>query len=190
LLLFEIDFEVSISNIMQAVSGVLVAVSCFGAAYLAHMLFPVQPIGDADLLLTQSTLGTVNVLDKESIQQRAKTPREMIKLYIGRSANLGDILELLTGELTVEDAYKALREKQDPTPEEKYLIRAAEQNYGFKPPVSTPSPVVNTPSPVVDTPSPVVSTPSTPASSSPTVLPSGENPSVAQLETPKTDSQP
>ena len=175
---------------MQAVSGVLVAVSCFGAAYLAHMLFPVQPIGDADLLLTQSTLGTVNVLDKESIQQRAKTPREMIKLYIGRSANLGDILELLTGELTVEDAYKALREKQDPTPEEKYLIRAAEQNYGFKPPVSTPSPVVNTPSPVVDTPSPVVSTPSTPASSSPTVLPSGENPSVAQLETPKTDSQP
>lgn len=161
---------------MQAVSGVLVAVSCFGAAYLAHMLFPVQPIGDADLLLTQSTLGTVNVLDKESIQQRAKTPREMIKLYIGRSANLGDILEILTGELTVEDAYKALREKQDPTPEEKYLIRSAEQNYGFKPPVSTPSPVVDTPS--------------TPASSSPKVLPSGENPSVTQLETPKTDSQP
>jgi hypothetical protein len=47
---------------MQAVIGSIVAVSAFGAAYAAQIMFPIEPIADADLLLSQSTIGTVNIL--------------------------------------------------------------------------------------------------------------------------------
>ncbi len=130
---------------MQAIAGIIVAVSCFGAAYAAQMVFPVQPIADADLLLTQSTVGTVNFLDKESLQEKAKTPRELIRMYRGRAANLADVLELVTGKTTVEEAYRDLLEKPDPTPEDKFLIQAAQTNYGLKAPPKDESPLAVSP---------------------------------------------
>ena len=130
---------------MQAVAGVIVAVSCFGAAYAAQMVFPVTPIAEADLLLNQSTVGTVNLLDKESLKEKAKTPRELIRMYLGKAANLADVLELVTGKSTVEEAYQDLLAKPDPSPEDKFLIRAAQTNYGLKAPPKDESPPVASP---------------------------------------------
>ena len=133
---------------MQAVGGVIVAVSCFGAAYAAHMVFPTKPVDEADLLLTQSTMGTVNLLDKDSLQQKAKTPRELIRLYLGRAANLADVLELVTGKSTVNEAYADLVAKPAPTPEDKFLIQATQTNYGLAAPPkdeNLPAPLPVTP---------------------------------------------
>ncbi len=132
---------------MQAIAGIIVAVSCFGAAYAAHMVFPTKPVDEADLLLTQSTVGTVNLLDKDSLQQKAKTPRELIRLYLGRAANLADVLELVTGKSTVNEAYADLIAKPDPTPEDKFLIQATQTNYGVAAPPKDENP--QGPSPVI-----------------------------------------
>lgn len=115
----------------------IVALSCFGAAYGAHVLFPVQPIDDADIVLNQSTIGTVNLLNKEEIRKQSQTPRDMIKLYLARKANLADILELVTEKTSIEDAVSALRAGEQ-TPEATFLIKAAETNYGVKKPELAP----------------------------------------------------
>jgi hypothetical protein len=115
---------------MQAVIGSIVAVSAFGAAYAAHVIFPIQPIADADLLLNQSTVGTVNILNKDSLKQMAPTPRDMITLYLDKRANLEDVLDLVTGKPTAKEAYDFLK-TQEPTIENKFLIKACETHYGF-----------------------------------------------------------
>jgi hypothetical protein len=116
---------------MQALLGSVVAVSCFGAAYAAHIVFPVQTIKDGQLLLSQSTLGTINIYNRDTLQREAKTTPELIKLYLARKANLEDVLEIVTKKSTIKDAYNALR-AQEQTPETVFLIKAAEQNYGVK----------------------------------------------------------
>ena len=116
---------------MQALLGSVVAVACFGAAYAAHSVFPVEPVKDDDLLLSQSTLGTINVYNRDTLQHEAKTTPELIKLYLARKANLEDVLEIVTKKSTIKDAYNALR-AQEQTAETKFLIKAAEQNYGVK----------------------------------------------------------
>lgn len=116
---------------MQALLGSVVAVACFGAAYAAHSVFPVQPIKDAEILLSQSTLGTINVYNRDTLQREAKTTPELIKLYLARKANLEDVLEIVTKKSTIKEAYNALR-AQEQTPETIFLIKAAEQNYGVK----------------------------------------------------------
>ncbi len=113
---------------MQAVIGTIVAVSSFGAAYAAHMIFPVKAIDDADILLAQSTVGTVNVLSKDSLQAQAKTPREMIDLYLQRKANLEDVIELVTGKSTIPEAYAELQ-KMPPTPETVFLMKVTQKYY-------------------------------------------------------------
>jgi threonine dehydrogenase-like Zn-dependent dehydrogenase len=115
---------------MQAVIGSIVAVSAFGAAYAANIMFPIEPIADADLLLNQSTMGTVNFLSKDSLKQMAPTPRDMITLYLDKRANLEDILDLITGKPTAKEAYDFLK-TQEPTVENKFLIKACETHYGF-----------------------------------------------------------
>jgi hypothetical protein len=125
-------YEVSEPNTMQAVIGSIVAVSAFGAAYAANMVFPVQAIPDEELLLNQSTAGTVNILSKESLKQIAPTPRDMITIYLGKQANLEDVLEIITGKNTAKEAYEFLK-TQEPTPENKFLIKASEKHYGFAP---------------------------------------------------------
>lgn len=115
---------------MQAVIGSIIAVSSFGAAYAAHAMFPIEPIGDADLLLNQSTMGTVNFFNKESLKIQAPTPRDMITLYLNKQANLEDILDLITGKSTAKEAYDYLK-TQEPTSEHKFLMKACETHYGF-----------------------------------------------------------
>ncbi len=125
-------YEVSEPNTMQAVIGSIVAVSAFGAAYAANVMFPIQPIADADLLLNQSTMGTVNIFSKDSLKQIAPTPREMIDLYLKKQANLEDILDIITSKPNAKDAYEFLK-TQEPTVENKFLIKACETHYGFTP---------------------------------------------------------
>lgn len=55
----------------------------------------------------------------------------MIDLYLARKANLEDILELITGKSSINDAYDELK-RREKTAEHMFLIRAAEQNYGVK----------------------------------------------------------
>lgn len=116
---------------MQAILGTVVAISGFGAAYAAHSLFPSEPISDGDVLLSQTTIGTVNILNKESLKQEGSTPREWIQLYLARKANLEDVLELVTGKTTVKTAYAALK-TMEPSPEVRFLLKATETNYGLK----------------------------------------------------------
>ncbi len=123
-------YEVSEPNTMQAVIGSIVAISSFGAAYAANIMFPIEPIADADLLLSQSTTGTVNILNKDSLKQVAPTPREMIDLYLKKQANLEDILDIITGKPTAKEAFDFLK-TQEPTTENKFLIKACETHYGF-----------------------------------------------------------
>ena len=128
----KVHYEVSEPNTMQAIIGTIVAVSSFGAAYAAHVIFPVEPISDENLLMNQSTSGTVNILSKESLKQLASSPKEMIDLYLKKQANLEDILELITTKTTVLDAYEFLK-LQENTVENNFLIKACETHYGFKP---------------------------------------------------------
>jgi hypothetical protein len=129
-LLLKSHYEVSEPNTMQAVIGSIVAISSFGAAYAAHVMFPIEPIPDADLLLNQSTTDTVNILNKDSLKQIAPTSRDMITLYLKKQANLEDILDLVTGKPTAKEAYEFLK-TQEPTSENKFLIKACETHYGF-----------------------------------------------------------
>jgi hypothetical protein len=122
------DFEVSEPNTMQAVIGAVVAVSSFGAAYAAHMVFPVKPIDEADLLLSQSTIGTVNILNKEELERKKRTPRQLIQLYLDRKANLEDVIEIVTGKSSIKEAYSHLQSMEQ-TAEIKFLIKATEKNY-------------------------------------------------------------
>ena len=124
----KVDYEVSEPNTMQAVIGSIMAVSAFGAAYMAHMIFPVKPIDDADILLAQSTVGTVNLLSKDTLQSQAKTPRELIDLYLQRKANLEDVIELVTGKSTIPEAYAELQ-KMPPTPETVFLMKVTQKYY-------------------------------------------------------------
>ena len=118
---------------MQSLLGGIVAVSCFGVAYAMHSIFPVKPIEEADMLLSQTTMGTVNVYSRDSLEKQAKGPKELIKYYLDGTANLEDVLVLVTGKSTVTDAYSALQ--QNPTTaESKFLIRAAETHYHLSPP--------------------------------------------------------
>lgn len=114
---------------MQAILGSVMAVSAFGAAYAAHMIFPVKPIDEADVLLAQTTVGTVNILNRDSLELKAKTPRELIEIYLQRKANLEDVIEIITGKNTIPEAHAALQ-RMPPSPEILFLIRATENNYG------------------------------------------------------------
>ena len=116
---------------MQAILGTVVAVSGFGVAYFAHSVFPSEPLSDGDVLLSQTTIGTVNILNKESLKQEGSTPREWIQLYLNRKANLEDVLELVTGKTTIKSAYATLK-TMNPSPEVRFLLKAAETNYGLK----------------------------------------------------------
>jgi hypothetical protein len=124
-------YEVSEPNTMQAVIGAIISVSAFGAAYAAQLIFPVQPIAEADMLLSQTTIGTVNILNKEDLQ--TKEPRELIDLYLKRKANLGDIIEIVTGKTGLKESYAQLQ-LMDKTPEIQFLTKATEKNYDIAPP--------------------------------------------------------
>ena len=117
---------------MQAVIGTVMAISAFGAAYAAQTIFPVQPIASADLLLSQSTIGTVNIFNKEELQSGDKTPRQLIEIYLQRKANLEDVIEIITGKTTINESYNQLKIMEQ-TPEILFLIKATESNYNIKP---------------------------------------------------------
>lgn len=124
------EFELSEPNTMQAIIGAIMAVSSFGAAYATQLIFPVKPIGEADLLLSQTTIGTVNILNKDSLQEQAKTPRELISFYLKRQANLEDVIEIVTGKSSITESYAQLK-TMDQTPEIQFLIKATEKNYNM-----------------------------------------------------------
>lgn len=115
---------------MQAIIGTIMAVSSFGAAYATQLMFPVKPVGEADILLSQTTIGTVNMLDKETLEERARTPRELISFYLKRQANLADVIEIVTGKSSINEAYAKLK-TMDSTPEIQFLIKATEKNYSM-----------------------------------------------------------
>lgn len=115
---------------MQSVIGGVMAISAFGAAYVANLVFPVKPIEEADLLLSQSTIGTVNIFNKEELERDKKTPRQLIEIYLQRKANLEDVIEIITGKSSIQEAYAKLLQMNE-TPEIKFLIRATERNYNM-----------------------------------------------------------
>lgn len=106
------------------------AVSSFGAAYATQLIFPVKPVGEADLLLSQTTIGTVNILNKETLEEKAKTPRELISFYLKRQANLADVIEIVTGKSSINAGYEKLKTMES-TPEIQFLIKATEKNYNM-----------------------------------------------------------
>ena len=120
------DIEVSELNTMQAILGTVVAVSSFGVAYAAHIMFPVQPIPDRDMLLSQSTAGTLNFIQKNDLLPR--TTRQLINLYLNKNANLQDVIESITDTSNINDAYSALLE-MPPTIEKTFLIKAVHSHY-------------------------------------------------------------
>ena len=132
-------FELSEPNTMQAILGSLVAVSSFGVAYAAQLMFPVKPIQEADILLSQSTIGTVNILSKDELQSQQKTPRELIELYMSRKANLQDIIEIVSGKTGIRESYAQLKTMEQ-TPEIIFLVKSTERNYNITPEPETPPP--------------------------------------------------
>ena len=120
------DIEVSELNTMQAILGTVVAVSSFGVAYAAHIMFPVQPIPDRDMLLSRSTAGTLNFIQKNDLLPR--TTRHLINLYLNKTANLQDIIEAITDTSNINDAYSELLE-MPPTIEKTFLIKAVHSHY-------------------------------------------------------------
>jgi len=120
--------EVSEPNTMQSIIGVTTAVCCFGAAYGAHYIFPTKPIAEGDILLSQSTIGTFNFLSRDALEKTTKKPRDLIDLYLKRKANLEDVVEIITGKPSVEEARLAL-ESSEKTPETLFLLKAIRENY-------------------------------------------------------------
>lgn len=117
---------------MQAILGSLIAVSSFGAAYAAQLMFPVKPIQEADILLSQSTIGTVNILSKDELLSQQKTPRELIEIYMNRKANLQDIIEIVSGKTGIRESYDQLK-RLEQTPEIIFLVKSTERNYNISP---------------------------------------------------------
>ncbi len=158
---------------MQAILGSLVAVSSFGVAYAAQLMFPVKPIQEADILLSQSTIGTVNILSKDELQSQQKTPRELITLYMNRKANLQDIIEIVSGKTGIRESYAQLKTMQQ-TPEIIFLIKSTERNYNITPEPESVKPSappvessLETVKPSAPTSDPVNVPPSNPAPSAP-----------------------
>lgn len=149
---------------MQAIIGTIMAVSSFGAAYATQLMFPVKPVGEADILLSQTTIGTVNMLDKETLQERARTPRELISFYLKRQANLADVIEIVTGKSSINEAYAKLK-TMDSTPEIQFLIKATEKNYSMGDNVGIGTPI--TPSLSAPPSSVGIGTPITPSETRP-----------------------
>lgn len=113
---------------MEAVLGTVSAVCCFGVAYATHSFFPTSPILDADILLTQSTLGTINTIKKDDLIKLNHSPKQLIDLYLKKQANLEDVIEIVTGKSSVQDAYDALLHMEQ-TPETAFLVKATKDYY-------------------------------------------------------------
>jgi hypothetical protein len=54
----------------------------------------------------------------------------MIDLYLKKQANLEDILDIIAEKPNAKQAYDFLK-TQEPTTENKFLIKACETHYGF-----------------------------------------------------------
>uniref|UniRef100_A0A6C0I5R3 Uncharacterized protein n=1 Tax=viral metagenome TaxID=1070528 RepID=A0A6C0I5R3_9ZZZZ len=116
---------------MQYAVGVGTAVCCFAAAYGAHMVFPTKPIAEGDILLSQSTLNTLNFLPIEKLREMKLTPRKLCQLYLDKRANLADVLMIVTNKSTFDEALKFLQ-TQTQTPENMFLMRAVHDHYPTK----------------------------------------------------------
>lgn len=123
--------EVSEPNTMQTIVCVVTAVSCAGAAYLAHQLFPTKSISDDEILLAQSTQNTLNFLTMDAL--RNKPSRELIQLYLDKRANLSDIVMIITQTSSLEQAINKLN-TSPPTPETLFLQKAVKDH--LSPPVA------------------------------------------------------
>lgn len=113
---------------MEAVLGSVSAICCFGVAYMTNSFFPMTSISDADILMTQSTVGTLNIINKEALLKSNNTPRQLIDLYLKKQANLEDVIEVVTGKSSVQDSYDALL-RMEQTPETKFLLNVTKYYY-------------------------------------------------------------
>jgi hypothetical protein len=113
---------------MEAILGSVSAICCFGVAYMTQSFFPVRSITDADMILNQSTVGTLNIINKEALIKLKNTPRQLIDLYLKKQANLEDIIEIITGKSSVQDSYDALL-RMEQTPETKFLLNVTKYYY-------------------------------------------------------------
>ena len=122
------------------------AVCCFGAAYAAHMMLPVKPVNDAEILKNQSTLNTVNLLTFNELKTRPL--QERIDAYTSSRANLQDVMMATTDRPTLNQSYVAIAKKIPTLPAEskergqyEFLKKAADDHFtGFIPPPA-PAPV-------------------------------------------------
>jgi hypothetical protein len=128
---------------MQYAIGVGSAVCCFGAAYAAHMIFPTKPIAEGDILLSQSTMGTLNFLPLETLKKMKLTPRKLIDLYIEKRANLADVLMIVSKTSSIDEAIKVIQAGEK-TPENLFLTKAIQDHYPTVAPEPAP-PVVEAP---------------------------------------------
>ena len=123
------------------------AVCCFGAAYAAHMMLPVKPVNDAEILKNQSTLNTVNLLTFNELKTRPI--QERIDAYTSSRANLQDVMMATTDRPTLNQSYVAIAKKIPTLPAEskergqyEFLKKAADDHFtGFiPPPAPAPAP--------------------------------------------------
>ena len=133
------------------------AVCCFGAAYAAHMMLPVKPVNDAEILKNQSTLNTVNLLTFNELKTRPI--QERIDAYTSSRANLQDVMMATTDRPTLNQSYVAIAKKIPTLPAEskergqyEFLKKAADDHFtGFIPP---PTATVTPPAPTPPAPAP------------------------------------
>lgn len=115
------------------------AVCCFGAAYAAHMMLPVKPVNDAEILKNQSTLNTVNLLTFNELKTRPL--QERIDAYTSSRANLQDVMMVTADRPTLNQSYVAIAKKIPTLPAEskergqyEFLKKAADDHFtGFIP---------------------------------------------------------
>lgn len=145
------------------------AVCCFGAAYATHMMLPVKPVNDAEILKNQSTLNTVNLLTFNELKTRPI--QERIDAYTSSRANLQDVMMVTADRPTLNQSYVAIAKKIPTLPAEskergqyEFLKKAADDHFTGFIPVQAPAPApAPAPEPV---PAPSPPTPLLPEASS------------------------
>ena len=116
---------------MQYAAGIGSAVCCFAAAYGAHMIFPTKPIAEGDILLSQSTINTLNFIPIDKLREMKLPPRKLCQLYLDKKANLADVLMIVTNKPDFDSALTFLQ-TQPQSPENMFLLKAVHDNYPEK----------------------------------------------------------
>jgi hypothetical protein len=122
---------------ISAIAGAS-AICCFAVSYVAHQILPVKPVSQANMVSSQSTSGTINLLSKEELQRQAKTPKEFVDFYLKKQATLENVAEAITGTTDIRSAHRIIAEKaiEDESGYFDLLKKSLEDQYIFLKPES------------------------------------------------------